>query len=352
MSSGGDYLDEIVEQLEQGKRPRRRGDKLLGAFGYVRRRQTVIDTINRELESRRLQTNPAITTTFPLDKSVRFFRIRAEGESFPSGQGEDFDEISEPEEESVSREAPYVPVTIGNWDSADIMPNCVGIEDPVCRAITKMEAHRCSHLVVKDKKGRVKGVVSLQSVVKGQTVRDAQKVKDCLDVEIPRVKLDSPLAETLEYFPDNDAVLVFRDMDDESSLCGLVTLADFAREFREIAEPFLLIGEIESRLRWIIQHKNVDANGILQKTVLTKEPKDKKIQDLTLGDMQRILENKDGWRTIDVKYERNAVREALDEVRKGRNRVMHFRESTDENSDASLFRNFRSLLRSICEAVE
>ncbi len=50
--SGDDYLDWILAELNGGHRQWKRGDKILAAFGFTRRRQTAIDRINAGLQSR------------------------------------------------------------------------------------------------------------------------------------------------------------------------------------------------------------------------------------------------------------------------------------------------------------
>ena len=72
MTNPSAFLDDIKKELEAGRFQRRRGDKILAAFGYVRRRQTFVDQVNEELEERGLIADPPITTDLDLAGFVKF----------------------------------------------------------------------------------------------------------------------------------------------------------------------------------------------------------------------------------------------------------------------------------------
>jgi hypothetical protein len=61
VADGASYIDEIKKELDKGRRQWKRGDKIRGAFGYTRRRQTAIDAINAELAKRSIVATPTIT---------------------------------------------------------------------------------------------------------------------------------------------------------------------------------------------------------------------------------------------------------------------------------------------------
>jgi hypothetical protein len=43
----------------------------------------------------------------------------------------------------------------------------------------------------------------------------------------------------------------------DRTICGIVTAADFSEQFRILAEPFVLIGEIENNIRKLIHGKRL-----------------------------------------------------------------------------------------------
>ena len=71
--AGEDYLNAIRAELKRGRRQWKRGDKLLEAFGYTRRRQTAIDLINSQLKEKGMHTDPKLTTAMPLDRGITFY---------------------------------------------------------------------------------------------------------------------------------------------------------------------------------------------------------------------------------------------------------------------------------------
>ena len=66
MTDGAAYLKEIKKNLEKGQRQWKRGDKILAAFGYRRRRKEFIDQVNAELERLGMVAVPPITTALAL----------------------------------------------------------------------------------------------------------------------------------------------------------------------------------------------------------------------------------------------------------------------------------------------
>ena len=66
------------------------------------------------------------------------------------------------------------------------------------------------------------------------------------------VSTDDSLFETISRIASHDYVLVqARD----KTISGIVTAADFNSQFQSLAEPFLLVGEIENGVRRILHSK-------------------------------------------------------------------------------------------------
>jgi len=64
--SGRAYLESIKKELEAGRHQYRMGESILAGFGYVRRRRSVVDEINFELERLGLHAEPPIGPEMPL----------------------------------------------------------------------------------------------------------------------------------------------------------------------------------------------------------------------------------------------------------------------------------------------
>ena len=351
MSTGTDYLDSIAESLKEGRRQWRRGDNLLSAFGYVRRRQTAIDQIRNELAKRGLRTDPEITTSMPLDGYVTFYRkddaglVSSATEPTVEQQREaDLEAAQDPAALKVAD----VALTVANLEASERTPMAVGPNATVSEAITKMELNKYSQLVVQTGPKAVKGTVSFKSIARAQLVGKPSHVHECLDEPVPRVRLDTPLLEVVAQFRSHDAVLVFGA---DTAISGIVTPADIAGEFGGLAEPFFLVADIENLLRWLLVRSGVDLATTLEE-IGAREPGAGALppEDLSLGDIERLLQHGETWDSLKVPYDRKTVCEELDEVRRVRNSVMHFREPLSEEQLSKL-RSFQSLLKRMCEAV-
>ena len=77
--SGRAYLSEIKKNLKDGLRQHRRGDNVLAAYGYMRRRQTSVDQINQDMEDLGLVAAPPISTSMPLNAPYIRFKLAAQG---------------------------------------------------------------------------------------------------------------------------------------------------------------------------------------------------------------------------------------------------------------------------------
>src|SRR5439155_10989782 len=76
-------------------------------------------------------------------------------------------------------------------------------------------------------------------------------VRDCME-PAHVVERDASLFSAIEAIVRNDYVLVRHP---DNRIGGIVTTADLSVQFRELAEPYLLIGEIENHLRHIIARR-------------------------------------------------------------------------------------------------
>ena len=363
MSDGPAYLKAIRKQLDQGHRQWRRGDKLLAAFGYVRRRQEFVDQVNAELASLGLVASPPISTALALDGYTSFSLIgvgpeaadAATAESASSSPAEPAAEDIAEEVKAELAEPPKVDainpadlsVTVRNLECANRAPLMVTPSDTLASAMTKMQLHDYSQLVAGTGERSVKGVISYRSIANQQMHGSPKVVGDCIE-QVPEVTLDAALLDVVARFQSYDCVLVFNA---EKKLCGIVTPADIASEFQAMTAPFLVIGEIETQLRWLI-----DRALDLSEVTFTAAPAPKpgappsKAADLTMGELERILENPEYWAKIGMTYDRVDFCQALSEMRKFRNETMHF---GDPLSPAELtkLRNFATALRLACAAA-
>ena len=115
-----------------------------------------------------------------------------------------------------------------------------------------------------------------------------------------------------------------------------------------MASPFLVIGEIEQHLRWLIH--GIDIVDALKGSSPPNGEVPALAGDLTMGELQRILQRPDIWSMTGIKYDRTLFCTELDAIRSARNALMHFREPLDDITRQRL-QSFADLLRNTCEQL-
>ena len=321
--SGRSYLEEIRTELEEGRKQWRAGASLLAAFGYMRRRKTAVDAINRELEELGLECEPPIDVEMPLDTPrVRFSLAGTNAES--SNEDTQDTEL----EAAVETRAEDKPVVSGfkvaELDSADKEVVCVKPDDQIEKAYTLMGLQGYSQLAVANSERPVgtaiKGIVSYRSIAEALMHGSAATVNDCVE-PCPQVSIDDDIGVVIDHLRNNDVVLVIGA---DKRLAGVVTPWDLAQEFAKLTEPFKYIEEIETRLGLLV-HERLDAEWteVLEGLAIREGGP---IDSLTMGDLVKIVEHPDYWRKLEMPYDRATFAAWLNDVREFRNRLMHFRD--------------------------
>ena len=137
----------------------------------------------------------------------------------------------------------------------------------------------------------------------------------------------------------------------DKTLCGIVTPADIAEEFGNMAGPFRVIGEIEEHLRWLVERGQIDLSLLpIAPTPEKVQGAPSKPQDLTMGEIQRIFEAPELCQRVGLKYDRSTFCAELGKIRELRNGLMHFRDPVS-SKDLDRLRSFADLLRAECAAV-
>ena len=349
MANGPAYVQAIKKELNNGRRQWRRGDNLLAAFGYTRRRQTAIDAINAELLKQGIVAKPPVTPQMVLSAYVGF-TLQESGSAPSSSEGvqgeqaiaaaeahddpppQEFTVIDEPPATDAQAE-PDRALIVGNLECAERQPTTIKPTASIEEALTIMDLRDFSQLVVVAGLRDVRGTVSYKSIARAYLHASPKTVSDCIDATAPRVERNEPLLRVVERFGEHDAVIV---MAPDKSPAGIVTPADIAVEFGAMAGPFLLVGQIEEQLRWLVKTK-VDISSALAAASATvsfdgataPDAKAPDVEDLTMGELQRILEHADNWAKVGIKYDRATFCKELGAVRELRNAVMHFRDFPD-----------------------
>lgn len=241
----------------------------------------------------------------------------------PLSQGRDAEteSDSETEEETVSGDPADPVARIRMLAAANRTPLAIARDKPVSEAVTLMLLNDYSQLPVMSSERDLHGIISWRSIGRVTALnRRCEFVRDCMDraVEVPA---DTPLLSAIPLIVAHEVVLV-RETDRRIS--GLVTTSDVSLQFQELAEPFLLVGEIENHLRRLI-----DGRFSPEELAEIRDPADddrevEGVEDLTFGEYGRLVEDPANWERLGIQLARQPVVRRLNKVREIRNDVMHF----------------------------
>ena len=159
---------------------------------------------------------------------------------------------------------------------------------------------------------------------------ECRLVNQCM-VQAEVISIDTRLFDAISRISDHEYVLVQAA---DKIITGIVTATDLSHLLRQLAGPFLLIGEIEGHLRNFIHGKFTLEQ--LQAASGEERPIEGSA-DLTFGGYQRLLAKRDNWERLKLGIDRREFIAHLDFVRKIRNEVMHFNpDGLDEDRRTTL----------------
>ena len=189
----------------------------------------------------------------------------------------------------------------------------------------------------------VKGVISWESIGKCQSLgRQCKEVRDCMEIEVPEVPYDSSLLSAIDIIVKYGYVLVRKP---DKKISGIVTTTDLSLQFRQLAEPFILVGEIENYIRRLI-----DGKFTVEQLSSVRDPNDDKrridtVSDLTFGEYLRLLANLNNWEHLKISVHRQSFIKHLDVIRDLRNDIMHFNQDPFVKEDLEKLRLFANFMR-------
>lgn len=240
---------------------------------------------------------------------------------------------------------------IGKLAAANNVPISVTPDSSLAEAITLMLSHDFSQLPVMQNERVVKGIISWQSIgvriaLQCQRQSEDQKVRDFMDKSAVAISADTSLFSAIPAIVERQYVLI-RDTDQK--ITGIVTTSDLSLQFQQLAEPFLLLGEIENHIRRLIGGKLE-----LDEVRSVCEPADENrnvetVDDLTFGEYVRLLENPALWSKIKLNVDRVSFVKQLDRIREIRNDVMHFDPDGVSEDQLNALRKFVKFLQALQE---
>ncbi|MCX4617873.1 hypothetical protein [Streptomyces mirabilis] len=278
---------------------------LLGWWGATGR-GAVREQIEAELANHGLVTQPPFEQV-NLESTIQLVRVPSESASTASSAGDGEAAVREP--------GP----TVGTIASS--MAGVTGIKPAadLDEAVTQMLLNDFSQLPVMSGPYKVIGAVTWKSIAQARH-RNGESTLAQATVEAREVRYDHDLIDVLPVIAQHDFVLVRGPKND---IAGIVTASDVALAYGTLASPFLLVGELDQRLRALI----TDRYTLAEVTAVCDPNHTRNLASfdaLTFGDYVRVLSNPACWQQLGWRLDRVAVTRRLDDIRKIRNDLMHF----------------------------
>lgn len=171
------------------------------------------------------------------------------------------------------------------------------------------------------------GIVSWESIGHARMSSDTCSTRDAM-VPITVVDADDNLLQHVPLIVRDGFALV---RGEQRLITRLVTTTDLSEAFLQLTSPFLMIGEIERRLRRVVSDVFE-----LPELAAARDPADAhrvvtSADDLSSGEYVRLLQDEVNYARLGWRYDRRLFLESLEKLRTVRNEVMHF--SPDHPSD-------------------
>jgi predicted transcriptional regulator len=319
---------DAVDSINKGIEPSFSVREILAWFGKTRRGVKVVADIHGALSEAHLETDPSFETAY-LDEQVKLKRTGGPigGDIVRGGTVDD----------------PVIRVTSVSAAHRGLVS--ISKNESIERAVTLMLEHNYSQLpvMVNPEAREVDGMFSWRSLgVERASGRNPSRVQDAIEsAEV--VNHDDDLIQVVERILLHDVVLV-RARDRKFQ--GILTIHDIAAQFQGLAEPFLLVGEIEKHVRRLIDGRftHQQLKSIRQadddSTITT-------VADLTFGEYVRLVQNEENWSKLGLAIDRVEFARVLDRVREIRNDVMHFDPDGLDDTVRNELQNAKRLLTGI-----
>lgn len=242
--------------------------QLLQRFGYERRGDLINNHIRNGMEKFGLRADQDFTIAW-LDA-----RIAIELDADASGAP------GPPRASDPTRR-------VGQLDAANRKPMSVKPDSLLMEATTKMQMNGYSRLPVMRNERDVSGMLTWKSIgARFALGLERKHARECME-PAQVIPGDTRLFDAISKVSEHGYVLVQAE---DMIIAGIVTATDLAHLFRELAGPFLFIGEIEGHLRNLVHGKfTLDQ---LRKASGNEQPIEGSA-DLTFGGYKRLLENEE-----------------------------------------------------------
>ncbi|MCQ9182893.1 CBS domain-containing protein [Streptomyces sp. IBSBF 2953] len=328
----------------------------LAIWGVQRRYPAAVEQIKNDLDERGLATVPPFTegsiesriavvaggsepdeagtsamtrlaSTGLVDKAFDLTRIIVAG--VPDGPG-------------TESETQTVAYRVSNLESANRMPEFVRVGADLKTAMTLMVLRGYSQIPVLDADGRLRGVVSWESIGRAH-MADPGASLEAATTRGQEADRSDDLLNWIGVVQQSGYVLV---RDHDHRVCGMVTASDLTVQFGTRVRPFVLVEEIEQRLRRVVD-RHIPLERVRAVLPARRASRVHSAANLTFGAYGHLLKAPENWAALGWAIDQEHFLAALEECRQFRNSLMHF--SPDPVTDDQLVpaQGFLELLRSM-----
>lgn len=347
--SDADRLAQIAQQLrERETAPSVSVREFLSWFGAQRRGYWIVSGIREALSHSGLQTDPDFESAY-IDSPITF-TLASDTSISPPLPAQPIElaataTASASAVATLSAAPSYADPTyrISKLGAANNPPISVAPDTALTEAVTLMLSNDFSQLPVVTSERDVKGILSWTSIGARLSLgKGGIYARELMDTPHQEIRADASLFQAIPTIVQYQYVLV-RGID--GRITGIVTASDLSLQFQQLAEPFLLLGEIENHVRRIIADRFSNDELASARDPGDTDRKVDGVADLTFGEYIRLLENPDRWVNLKLSIDRATFCKQLDRVRGIRNDVMHFDPDGIPPEDLERFRDFARFLQ-------
>lgn len=309
---------------------------LIGLWTWKRRTTDAIDLVDQGLADLGLTVEPHFTAV-QLDDLVTV-------SSLDSGESEELDADSTSPARNLVAAASSDDGTVGKdltWriGNLKLVRKVVTVQahQPLGTAIEKMVAGDYSQLPVVEEHGRLTGIVTWESIAHAQLMHAPKSVASAMSRNPPTGREGEELFARIGDIQRRGYLIV---VDEENVVTGILTAADLAGELRTRVHPFMVLEEIERRLRRALSGLSAEE---LVATFPKNHPQAKKVKssrDLTMGNYSFVLNDERCWAKLAWPYERTDMVDHLRSVAEYRNDMAHWNvDAPDDDSEELIHAN-------------
>ena len=295
--------------------------RFLALWGYKKRGAHILRVINRELARRGLVTSPDIALADYYGEIAVLYQQDLSGR--PEIElGWPVSSVLDPERELV----------------------IVGPDESLSTVETLMIMNDFSRIPVMNKSRRdLYGSITWQSIARWQGDRSQATARQVMNRDRQAARSNDSLLLHINRIIENEYLYI---REPAGLFVGILTATDLAEGFLVTAGPFIKIGEIENRLRALVNHLPLPAIHQAAEIVGATRAIES-ADDLSFGQYVAILEKGDNWQQLGLPFDRKTVIGNLKEVNTLRNDVMHFRPTELDSHAAEAIDKCLNWLRAI-----